>query len=152
MPSITPFLWYEKDAEEAMNFYASVFDRAKVISVNRVQGHTIGVEFELDGQRFIGLNGRPPQFGFNDSVSFFVACDTQQEIDTLWDKLTADGGAPNRCGWLKDKFGVTWQIVPKTLSRLLGGPDPAASKRAVDAMLQMTKLDLATLERAYDGA
>ena len=150
MPKITPFLWFDTQAEEAMNFYASIFKRSKVISVNRAQGRVMSVEFELEGQRFMALNAGP-QFTFNEAVSFFVGCETQQEIDDLWAKLTADGGSPGRCGWLKDKFGLSWQIIPNALGEMLGDKDPAKAKRAMDAMLQMNKLDVSTLQRAFDG-
>jgi predicted 3-demethylubiquinone-9 3-methyltransferase (glyoxalase superfamily) len=150
MPTITPFLWFDTQAEEAMNFYASIFKRSKVISVNRAQGRVMGVEFELEGQRFMGLNAGP-QFKFTEAVSFFVSCETQQEIDELWSKLTADGGAPSRCGWLKDKFGLSWQIIPSSLGRMLSDKDPAKAGRAMNAMLQMDKLDLKRLQDAYDG-
>jgi predicted 3-demethylubiquinone-9 3-methyltransferase (glyoxalase superfamily) len=133
-----------------MNFYASIFKRSKVISVNRAQGRVISVDFELEGQRFMALNAGPP-FKFNEAVSFFVGCETQQEIDELWAKLTADGGSPGRCGWLKDKFGLSWQIVPNALGEMLGDKDPAKAKRAMDAMLQMNKLDLAKLRSAFEG-
>ena len=148
MLTITPFLWFDTQAEEAMSLYTSIFKRSKVIAVQRAQGRVVSAQFELEGQRFMALNAGPT-YTFTEAVSFFVACDTQEEIDELWAKLIADGGAPNRCGWLKDKFGLSWQIVPKTLGSMLGGPDPAASKRAMDAMLTMEKLDLQALERAY---
>jgi predicted 3-demethylubiquinone-9 3-methyltransferase (glyoxalase superfamily) len=151
MLSITPFLWFDGQAEEAMNFYASIFPRSKVISVNRVQGKVMSVVFELEGQRFMGLNAGP-HHKFNEAVSFFVSCETQDEIDTLWAKLTADGGAPSGCGWLKDRFGLSWQIIPDVLGQLLGSPDPVRSKRAMDAMLQMDKLDIGRLQQAFDGA
>jgi predicted 3-demethylubiquinone-9 3-methyltransferase (glyoxalase superfamily) len=151
MPTITPFLWFDTQAEEAMNFYASIFKRSRVISVNRVQGRVLGVQFELEGQRLMGLNGGP-HHKFTEAISLFVACDTQEEIDDLWAKLTADGGAPSRCGWLKDKFGLSWQIVPSGLGQMLSDKDPAKSKRVMDAMLQMSKLDMGKLEQAYDGA
>jgi len=150
MPTITPFLWFDTQAEEAMNFYASVFERSRVISVNRAGDKVMTVEFELEGQKFMALNAGPA-FTFNESISFFVGCETQQEIDDYWDKLTADG-APGRCGWLKDKYGLSWQIVPKALGRLLGGSDGAKSKRVMDALMQMNKLDVNALQRAYDGA
>ena len=150
MPTITPFLWFDTQAEEAMNFYASIFPRARVISVNRAQGRVMSVEFELEGQKFIALNAGP-QYRFNEAVSFFVACETQAEIDDLWAKLTADGGASSRCGWLKDKYGLSWQIIPNALRRMLGGTDDARSKRVMDAMLQMDKLDLTRLQEVYDG-
>jgi len=151
MPTITPFLWFDSQAEEAMNFYASIFKRSKVISVNRAQGKVMSVQFELEGQAFTALNGGP-LFKFTEAVSFFVACETQQEIDELWAKLTADGGAPSRCGWLKDRFGLSWQIVPASLGRMLGDKDATRSKRVMDAMMQMNKLDLGRLQHAYDGA
>jgi predicted 3-demethylubiquinone-9 3-methyltransferase (glyoxalase superfamily) len=151
MPTITPFLWFDTQAEEAMNFYASIFKRSRVISVNRVQGRVLGVQFELESQRLMGLNGGP-HHKFTEAISLFVACDTQQEIDELWEKLTADGGAPSRCGWLKDKFGLSWQIVPSGLGQMLSDNDPAKSKRVMDAMLQMSKLDMGKLQQAYDGA
>jgi len=150
MPTITPFLWFDTQAEEAMNFYASVFERSRVVSVSRAAGKVMTVEFELEGQKFMALNAGPA-FTFNESISFFVGCETQQEIDDYWDKLTADG-APGRCGWLKDKYGLSWQIVPKALGRLLGGSDGAKSKRVMDALMQMNKLDVNALQRAYDGA
>ena len=151
MPTITPFLWFDTQAEEAMNFYASIFKRSKVNAVNRAQGKVMSVEFELEGQRFTALNAGP-MFKFNEAISFFVGCDSQQEIDEFWEKLTADGGAPSRCGWLKDKFGLSWQIVPKTLGQMLGDKDGAKSTRVMNAMLQMDKLDLKRLQQAYDGA
>jgi predicted 3-demethylubiquinone-9 3-methyltransferase (glyoxalase superfamily) len=150
MPKITPFLWFDTKAEEAMNFYASIFKRSKVVSVNRAQGRVISVDFELEGQRFMALNAGPP-FKFNEAVSFFVGCETQQEIDELWAKLTADGGSPGRCGWLKDKFGLSWQVIPNALGEMLGDKDPAKAKRAMDAMLQMNKLDVAKLRSAFEG-
>jgi predicted 3-demethylubiquinone-9 3-methyltransferase (glyoxalase superfamily) len=151
MPTITPFLWFDTQAEEAMNFYATIFKRSKVIGVNRAQGRVMSVEFELEGQKFMALNAGP-HFTFNEAVSFFVGCETQQEIDELWAKLTADGGAPSRCGWLKDKFGLSWQIIPKALGRMLNDKDAARSSRVMNAMLQMDKLDLKRLQQAYDGA
>ena len=150
MPTITPFLWFDTQAEEAMNFYATIFEHSKVVSVNRAQGRVMSVEFELEGQRFMGLNAGPV-YTFNEAVSFFVAVETQQEIDELWAKLTAAGGTPGRCGWLKDQFGLSWQIVPRALGRLMSGPDPAGSKRVIDALMQMTKLDVAQLQKAYDA-
>ena len=147
---ITPFLWFDTQAEEAMNFYAAIFPRSKVIAVNRAQGKVMSVQFELDGQKFMALNAGP-HFKFNESISFFVACETQQEIDELWTRLTADGGAPSRCGWLKDKFGLSWQIVPSALGRMLGDTDAARSARVMNAMLTMDKLDLAQLRRAHEG-
>ena len=151
MLTITPFLWFDTQAEDAMNYYASIFPRAKALAVHRANGQVMSVEYELEGQKFMALNGGP-LFKFNEAVSFLVGCDTQQEIDTLWDKLTADGGSPSRCGWLKDKFGLSWQIIPKKLGSLLGGGgDPARAKRVLDAMLQMEKLDERRLQAAYDA-
>jgi predicted 3-demethylubiquinone-9 3-methyltransferase (glyoxalase superfamily) len=149
--TITPFLWFDTQAEEAMLLYTSIFKRSKVIAVHRAQGKVMSVEFELEGQRFMGLNAGP-QFTFNEAVSFFVGCETQEEIDELWARLIADGGTPSRCGWLKDKFGLSWQIIPNALGRMISGPDAAASKRAMDAMLKMEKLDLRKLEQAYSRA
>jgi len=151
MLTITPFLWYESQAEEAANFYTSIFPRSKILGVNRAGGQVLTVELELEGQKVVALNGRPP-FQFNESFSFLVSCDTQQEIDELWEKLTASGGSPGRCGWLKDKFGVSWQVAPKSMSKLLGGSDPARTKRVVDAMMPMSKLELGPLQAAYDAA
>ena len=147
---ITPFLWFDTQAEDAMNFYAAIFARSKVLAVNRAQGKVMSVQFELDGQKFMALNAGP-HFKFNESISFFVACETQQEIDELWIRLTADGGAPSRCGWLKDKFGLSWQVVPSALGRMLGDTDAARSARVMNAMLTMDKLDLAQLRRAHEG-
>jgi predicted 3-demethylubiquinone-9 3-methyltransferase (glyoxalase superfamily) len=149
MPTITPFLWFDAQAEDAMNFYISVFKRSKVTSINRAQGRVMSVQFELEGQRFMALNAGP-QFPFTEAISFFVGCDTQEEIDELWSKLTADGGATSRCGWLKDKFGLSWQIIPNALGRMLNDKDAVKSKRVLNAMLQMEKLDLERLQEAYN--
>jgi predicted 3-demethylubiquinone-9 3-methyltransferase (glyoxalase superfamily) len=150
MPTITPFLWYDSQAEEAMDLYTSIFKNAKVLSVNKAQGRTISVSFVLEGQQFTALNGGP-HYKFSEATSFFVGCTTQQEIDHYWTKLTADGGEPGRCGWLKDKFGVSWQIVPTALGEMLGDKDPSKGQRVLSAMLQMNKLDLGQLQNAYDG-
>ena len=150
MPSITPFLWYDTQAEEAMNFYASIFPRAKVGSVNRAGDRVISVDFELEGQKFMALNGGP-MYTFNESVSFFISCDSQDEIDRYWSRLTADGGEPGRCGWLKDKYGLSWQVVPKTLGKFLGSSDPATSKRVVETFMQMSKIEVGKLQDAFDG-
>ena len=147
MPKITPFLWFDTQAEEAMNLYTSIFKPSKVISVNRAQGKVMSVQFELEGQQFMGLNAGPV-FKFNEAVSFFVGCETQEEIDELWSKLIADGGSPSQCGWLKDKFGLSWQIVPTALTRMLGDKDAEKSGRAMKAMLQM---DEARSEAAAAG-
>ena len=129
---------------------SSVFNRSKVLSVNRAQGKVMSVEFELEGQKFMALNAGP-MYKFTEAVSFFVACETQLEIDDLWEKLTAEGGSPSRCGWLKDKFGLSWQIIPTALGRLLNDKDPGRAGRVMNAMLQMNKLDIGQLQRAYDG-
>jgi predicted 3-demethylubiquinone-9 3-methyltransferase (glyoxalase superfamily) len=150
MPTVTPFLWFDTQAEEAMNFYTSIFERSKVLSVSQAQGKVMSVQFELEGQKFMALNAGP-LYKFTEAISFFVSCETQAEVDDLWAKLTANGGAPSRCGWLKDKFGLSWQIVPNSLGRMLSGPDRARAGRVRDAMLQMDKLDLARLQQAYDG-
>jgi predicted 3-demethylubiquinone-9 3-methyltransferase (glyoxalase superfamily) len=150
MPTITPFLWFDTQAEDAMNFYTSVFERSKVISVNRGQGRVMSVTFELEGQKLMALNAGP-QYKFTEAISLFVGCETQQELDDLWQKLTADGGVPSRCGWLKDKFGLSWQIVPNTLGRMLSDKDAAKANRVLHAMLQMERLDLTLLQRAHDG-
>jgi predicted 3-demethylubiquinone-9 3-methyltransferase (glyoxalase superfamily) len=151
MPTITPFLWFDTQAEEAMNFYASIFKRSRITSVSRVNGKVMSVQFKLEGQAFMALNAGP-HYKFNEAVSFFVGCETQQEIDDFWARLIADGGAPSRCGWLKDKFGLSWQIVPNALGRMLSDPDGAKSGRVMNAMLAMDKLDLARLRQAYEGA
>lgn len=150
MPTITPFLWFNTQAEEAMNLYTSIFRRSKVVSINRVQGKVMSVRFELEGQAFMALNAGP-QYTFTEAISLFVGCETQQEIDELWTKLTADGGAPGRCGWLKDKFGLSWQIIPNTLGQMLSDEDAAKSGRVMNAMLQMGRLDLKRLQQAYNG-
>lgn len=150
MPTITPFLWFDTQAEEAMNLYTSIFKDSKVIAVNRAGGRVMTVEFELEGQRFMGLNAGP-HHKFTEAVSFFISVDTQAEVDEIWDKLLADGGRADQCGWLKDKFGLSWQVVPKMLTKVLFSPDPAAAKRAMDAMMGMVKLDIEALQRAHDG-
>jgi predicted 3-demethylubiquinone-9 3-methyltransferase (glyoxalase superfamily) len=149
MPTITPFLWYDSQAEEAMNFYASVFPHAKVGNVSRAQGRVMAVEFELEGQKFIALNAGPV-YKFTEAVSFFVGCDTQEEIDRYWDALL-QGGTPEQCGWLKDRYGLSWQIVPKLLSTLMTDPDREKAKRVSEAMLKMVKFDIAEIERAARG-
>ena len=146
MHRITPFLWFDGTAEEAMNFYVSVFPNSRVLSVSLMT-----VSFELEGQRFYGLNGGPA-FRFTEAVSFFVDCETQEEVDTYWSRLTAGGGQPGQCGWLKDRFGLSWQIIPKALGRLLGDQERAKAERVMQAMLTMGKIDIAGLQRAYDQA
>ena len=153
MQKITPFLWFDGNAEEAMNFYTSIFRNAKVGSISRYgeagpgpAGSVLTASFELEGLQFTALNGGP-HFKFNEAISFHVACESQAEVDYFWDRLGA-GGQIQQCGWLKDKFGVSWQIVPTALPRLLGNPDRAKANRVMQAMLQMKKLDIAALERA----
>ncbi len=151
MKKITPFLWFDTQAEEAMNFYVSIFKNSKVGSIQRAgpDGPVTGVTFQLEGQDFMALNAGP-HFKFNESISFFVDCKTQEEVDELWGKLTADGGEESRCGWLKDKYGLSWQIIPSILSELMNDKDAAKAKRVVDAMLQMIKIDIKALQQAYD--
>jgi predicted 3-demethylubiquinone-9 3-methyltransferase (glyoxalase superfamily) len=149
---ITPFLWFDTQAEEAMNYYVSIFKNSKVLEVQRQgpDGPVFSVSFELDGQAFIGLNAGP-RFKFNESISFFVNCENQNEVDEYWNKLVADGGEESMCGWCKDKFGLWWQIIPKQLGELMGDPDPEKSQRALQAMLKMQKIIVADLQKAYDG-
>jgi predicted 3-demethylubiquinone-9 3-methyltransferase (glyoxalase superfamily) len=153
MQKITPFLWFDGNAEEAMNFYTSVFKNAKVGNISRygeagpgAAGSVLTASFELEGLQFTALNGGP-HYKFSEAISFHVACESQEEVDYFWERLGA-GGQIQQCGWLKDKFGVSWQIVPTALPRLLGNPDRAKANRVVQAMLQMKKLDIAALERA----
>jgi predicted 3-demethylubiquinone-9 3-methyltransferase (glyoxalase superfamily) len=150
MQKIIPFLWFDGQAEEAMNYYVSIFKNSKVLSVNRAGegGPVISVTFQLDGQQFQALNGGP-QFKFTEAISLFVNCETQEEVDELWEKLSA-GGEKSRCGWLKDKYGLSWQIIPTILGKLLGDPDPAKAQRVMGAMLQMSKIDIKTLQLAYE--
>jgi predicted 3-demethylubiquinone-9 3-methyltransferase (glyoxalase superfamily) len=155
MQKITPFLWFDSNAEEAMKFYVSIFKNSKVGRVTRYgdagpgpKGTVMSATFELDGQEFSALNGGP-QFKFTPAISFFVNCETQQEVDELWEKLSA-GGKKDRCGWLTDKFGLSWQIIPTALGKMLGDRDPAKASRVMKAMLQMDKIDINGLKRAYD--
>ena len=154
MQKITPFLWFNNQAEEATNFYVSIFKNSKVVRVTRngpdPKGSVMSTTFQLDGQEFHALNGGP-LFTFTPAISFFIHCETQPEIDDFWEKLSA-GGIKERCGWLKDKFGVSWQVVPSILGKLLQNPDPEKSKRVMAAMLQMSKLDIKGLQQAADGA
>ena len=151
MATITPFLWFDTQAEEAMQFYTSIFPRSTVVAVHRNGDQVMSVTWELEGQRFMGLNAGP-HYTFNEAVSFFVACETQQEVDELWDKLLANGGKPTQCGWLKDRFGLSWQIIPNVLPKLLGDPDREKAGRAMQAMMKMVKIDGPALQRAFDGA
>lgn len=157
MQKITPYLWFDGQAEEAANFYVSLFPDSKIENVARwgegspyPAGTAMVVQFQLAGQNFVGLNGGP-QFHFTEAVSFLVNCETQQEIDDLWNKLTANGGEESMCGWLKDKYGLSWQIIPPILGELMGDKDPAKAGRVMQAMLQMKKIDIAGLKRAYEG-
>ncbi len=156
MQKITPFLWFDGNAEEAMNFYMSIFKSAKVKSVSRYgeagpgpKGSVMTANFELEGQEFIALNGGP-LFKFTEAVSFVINCKTQKEVDMFWEKLS-EGGQKSQCGWLKDKFGLSWQVVPTKLGKLMSGKDPEKSKRVMTAMLKMTKMEIGMLQKAYDG-
>ena len=160
MQKIVPCLWFDTQAEEAVNLYISLFDNSKILNVThydedsaKVSGQPAGsvltVSFLLDGQEFMAMNGGPA-FKFTEAVSFIVNCETQEEVDRLWDKLTADGGEESQCGWLKDKYGLSWQIVPTALGEMLSDPNPAKAQRVMQAMLQMKKLDVAGLRRAYE--
>jgi predicted 3-demethylubiquinone-9 3-methyltransferase (glyoxalase superfamily) len=155
MQKITPFLWFDGKAEDAMNFYVSIFKNSKVVRVTRFgdagpgpKGAVMSVTFQLEGQEFFALNGGP-QFQFTPAISLFVNCETQQEVDELWEKLSA-GGEKNRCGWLRDKYGLSWQIIPTALGEMLGDRDPAKANRVMKAMLQMDKIDIKSLKQAYD--
>jgi predicted 3-demethylubiquinone-9 3-methyltransferase (glyoxalase superfamily) len=152
---ITTFLWFDKEAEDAARFYTSIFDDSKILSVSRYgdagpgpKGTAMTVEFELAGQRFLALNGGP-HFKFNEAISLLVDCDTQEEVDYFWEKLTSGGGKEAPCGWLKDRFGLSWQIVPTAAMRLLHDPDLERSRRAMQALMQMKKIDIAALRRAH---
>jgi len=150
MLKITPFLWFDGQAEEAMLFYTSIFKNSKVMHVSRLGegGKALSVNFQLEGQELMAYNAGP-EFKFTEAISFFVSCETQAEVDELWAKLT-EGGEAVQCGWLKDKFGLSWQIVPAQLPDYLNGPDPAGAQRALQAMLKMVKLDISTIKRAYE--
>jgi predicted 3-demethylubiquinone-9 3-methyltransferase (glyoxalase superfamily) len=157
---ITPFLWFNDQAEEAAKFYISTFENSKIGKITRYDEESTGptgrpagsvmtIEFELEGQRFVGLNGGT-HFKFTEAVSFVINCETQEEVDHFWSKLSA-GGEESRCGWLKDKFGLSWQVVPVVLIEMLADEDAAKAKRVMRAMLQMDKIDISTLQKAYDG-
>lgn len=151
MNKITPCLWFDNNAEEAIEFYKTVFKNIKLISADKMpDGKVIVVFFEIEGQQFMGINGGP-MFKHSEAFSIYVDCKSQEEVDDLWMKLTADGGAESMCGWLKDKFGISWQIVPERLIQLMKDSDPVKSKRVMDAMLQMRKIDINKLEVAYEG-
>jgi len=153
---IVPFLWFNDNAEEAMNFYTSIFKDSKIENVTRYgkggpgkEGAVMTGTFRVEGQQFYVLNGGP-QFKFTEAISLFVKCETQQEVDELWEKLS-EGGAKSQCGWLKDKFGLSWQVVPTALGRMLQDKDPQKSQRVMQAMMQMTKIDIEKLQQAYNG-
>jgi predicted 3-demethylubiquinone-9 3-methyltransferase (glyoxalase superfamily) len=155
MQKITPFLWFDGKAEEAMNFYTAIFRNSKIGRVTRYgetgpgqKGTVMSATFQLDGQEFIALNGGP-MFTFSPAISFFVNCETQAEVDDLWDKLS-EGGEKQRCGWLKDKYGLSWQIIPSTLGEMLQDKDAEKSKRVMSAMLQMNKIEIKSLKQAYE--
>lgn len=156
MQKITPFLWFDGNAEDAVNFYTSIFKNSKVGKVTRygeagpgAKGSVLTASFELDGVPFVALNGGP-QYKFTEAISFYVDCADQEEVDYLWDRLS-EGGTILQCGWLKDKFGVAWQIIPKQLPELMGDPDPEKSNRVMQAMLGMKKIDVSALQRAHAG-
>jgi len=154
---ITPFLWFDKQAGEAANFYVSIFRDGRILNVSRYgdagpgqKGQVMVVKFELMGQTFMALNGGP-LFKFTEAISFMVDCQSQEEVDYYWEKLLSGGGKPSQCGWLKDKYGLSWQIVPTILGELMSDKDPVKSKRVMEAMLKMVKMDVAALKRAYEG-
>lgn len=160
MQKITPCLWFDNQAEEAARFYTSIFKNSKINTpalygtegqeiTGQKPGSVMTVDFELDGQKFLALNGGP-LFKFSEAVSMIIDCDDQKEVDYYWDALIANGGSPSQCGWLKDKFGFSWQVVPKALGKLMSDPDQKKSQRVMHAMFQMKKLDVAELQRAYD--
>lgn len=158
MDKITPCLWFDGDAEDAARFYTSLFPNSAIERIDTAaadtpsgeEGTVITVAFHLDGRPFIGLNGGP-EFRFNEAVSFSIDCADQAEVDRYWDALLADGGEPSVCGWLKDRFGLSWQVIPRQLPEMLQSSDREAAKRAMEAMLRMVKIDVADLERAYSG-
>ena len=157
MNGITTCLWFDTEGEDAANFYTSLFPNSKILHVSRYgsagpreEGTVMTVEFELDGQRFVGINGGP-EFTFDEAVSFQIDCETQDEVDSYWERLT-DGGEESQCGWLKDRYGLSWQVTPAGMEELFADPDPARAERAMQAMLGMRKLDLAAMRAAADGA
>ena len=161
MQKITPFLWFDHEAEDAAKFYTSIFKNSKIGRISRYTeqaaektgrpvGSVLTIEFEIDGQQFVALNGGP-LFKFNESISFVVNCDSQEEVDYFWQKLTADSGEESACGWLKDKFGLSWQVVPTVLIDMLHDEDSEKSARVTNAMLQMKKIDIKALKDAYAG-
>lgn len=158
MQKVTPCLWFDGQAEQAANFYVSLLPDSRIDKVMRLPADTpsgpagmvLAVDFTMAGNKFSGLNGGP-MFTFTEAVSFQIHCDDQAEVDRLWAALIADGGSPGQCGWLKDRWGLSWQIVPKRLLQLVNDPDPARAKRAMEAMMTMVKIDIAALEKAADG-
>ncbi len=157
MQKITPFLWFDNNAEEAANFYVSIFKNSKVLSVSRYgdagpgpKGEVMVAEFQIDGQEFVALNGGP-RFKFTEAISFVINCDTQEEVEYFWERLS-EGGEKSHCGWLKDKFGLWWQVVPTVLGKLMSDIDPEKVKRVTEAMLKMHRIDIEPLQRAYEGA
>jgi predicted 3-demethylubiquinone-9 3-methyltransferase (glyoxalase superfamily) len=155
---ITPYLWFDNDAEEAVNLYTSLFENSKITHISRYPdggrgelGKVMIINFELDGQEFIALNGGPDH-PFSDAMSLYVNCTSQEEVDKFWNGLTANGGEEGPCGWLKDKFGISWQIIPTRLGELMGDPNPAKVQSVMQAMLQMKKIEIADLQQAYDKA
>jgi predicted 3-demethylubiquinone-9 3-methyltransferase (glyoxalase superfamily) len=161
MQKITPFLWFDGQAEDAVNFYTSLFKNSKIGRIlryteevaknsGRPVGSVLTIEFEIEGQKFVALNGGP-LFKFNESVSFVINCETQEEVDYFWEKLTADGGEESQCGWLKDKFGLSWQITPTVLIEMLHDKDPEKAERVMKAMLEMQKIEISKLKAAYGG-
>jgi predicted 3-demethylubiquinone-9 3-methyltransferase (glyoxalase superfamily) len=154
---ITPFLWFDNQAEEAVNFYTSVFKNSRINGMSRYgdegpgpKGTVMVATFQIEGQEFMALNGGP-QFKFTPAISFMVHCDTQEEIDELWEKLTSNGGQEVECGWLTDRFGLSWQITPKVFGKMMQDKDPAKTRRVMQAMMQMKKMDISKLEQAYSG-
>ncbi len=161
MQKITPFLWFDNQAEEAVNFYTSIFHNSKIVSITRYgkegaeasgrpEGTVMTMDFQLAGQEFVALNGGP-QFKFTEAISFVVSCESQEEVDYYWEKLSEGGDEKaQQCGWLKDRYGMSWQIIPSILAELLNDPDPQKSKRVMEALLQMKKIEIAGLKKAYD--
>lgn len=157
MSKIAPCLWFNTEAEEAVNFYVSVFKDSRILDISRYgdtgpaePGSVLAMNFELAGQKFMALNGGT-DFPFSEAVSFFYECDSQQEIDEIWGKILENGGQEQQCGWIKDKYGLPWQVVPKVLGEMMSDPDPEKAQRAMAAMMQMVKLDIPTLQKAYEG-
>lgn len=156
MQKITPFLWFDYQAEEAVNFYTGIFANSKILDIGRYgeagpgpAGSVMTVSFQIEGQQFVALNGGPV-FNFTPAISFVVDCRTQEEVDRLWERLSAGGGETGQCGWLTDRYGISWQVVPTRLAELASDPDPAKANRVMQAMLTMTRIDIEALEAAYD--